>query len=239
MAPKPGEAPTPSLKVSQTAHSYGTGEMVRTPLFWVMYLMFILVAAGGLMATAQLASIAKDFGVANTPISIIGITGTTLSIALVVDNLLNGLARPFFGWVSDNIGREVTMSIVFTLGALSILGLGTLGGSPWAFVVLGGAVYFTWGEIYSLFPSMCTDAYGTRYATTNAGLLYTAKGTASLLVPLTAWLTTETGGWHAAFYIAAAMDLVAAIMALAVLRPMRAAHLSSSVAVQGRPVGAT
>jgi OFA family oxalate/formate antiporter-like MFS transporter len=199
--------------------------MLRTPLFWVLYVMFVLVAAGGLMATAQLASIAADFGVADAPVRFLFVTGTTLTVALTVDNVLNGLARPFFGWVSDRIGREVTMCIVFAAGALSILGLGYLGRSPWLFIVLGGLVYFTWGEIYSLFPATCTDCYGTKFATANAGLLYTAKGTAALSVPLANVLTDATGSWHAAFIVAAGMDAVAAAMALLLLKPMREAWL--------------
>jgi OFA family oxalate/formate antiporter-like MFS transporter len=221
-APGPGEVPAPAAgAVQQTKRQYAPSEIVRTPLFWVLYAMFVMVAAGGLMATAQLASIAADFGVDKTPVTFLWISGTTLSVALVVDNVLNGLARPFFGWVSDKIGREVTMSTVFALGALSIIGLGYLGTTPWLFIVLGGCVYFTWGEIYSLFPATCTDAYGTKYAATNSGMLYTAKGTAALLVPLANVLTTATGSWHAAFIVAAVMDLVAAVMAIAVLRRMR------------------
>jgi OFA family oxalate/formate antiporter-like MFS transporter len=236
-APRPGAVAARPLQ-SQTARDYSPGEMLRAPLFWVLYVMFVLVAAGGLMATAQLASIAADFGIAQTPVTIIGLTATTLSLALTVDNVLNGLARPFFGWISDIIGREVTMCIVFLLGALSIWGLGMLGRNPVLFVLLSGAVYFTWGEIYSLFPATCTDAYGTRYATTNAGLLYTAKGTASLLVPLANVLVSATGGWKDVFMVAAGMDVVAAILAIAVLRPMRASHhaaLSSREERAARP----
>src|ERR1700733_817055 len=147
-----------AMRLRQSARNFAPLEMMRTPLFWVLYVMFVLVAAGGLMATAQLASIAVDFGVANTPMTVLGITGTTLSIALVADNVLNGLARPFFGWVSDLIGREITMFIVFSAGAISMWALSAFGQSPLMFVVLGGAIYFTWGEIYSLFPSTCTDA---------------------------------------------------------------------------------
>ena len=180
------------------------------------------------MATAQLALIAADFGVADAPIGIFFLTGTTLTVALTVDNILNGLARPLFGWVSDQIGRELTMFVVFAVGALSILALGTWGQSPWLFIVLGGLVYFTWGEIYSLFPATCTDVYGPKYATTNAGLLYTAKGTASLFVPIANLLTSWSGSWHAVFLTAAMMDGIAAIMALAVLKPMRDAWLSRS-----------
>jgi OFA family oxalate/formate antiporter-like MFS transporter len=213
-------------------------ETLRAPLFWVMYLMFVLVAAGGLMATAQLASIAADFGVAKTPLSVLGITAATLSFALTVDNVLNGLARPFFGWVSDRIGREVTMFIVFTLGAASIWGLGSLGHSPVMFVLLSGAVYFTWGEIFSLFPATCTDAFGPRFATTNAGLLYTAKGTAALLVPM-ANILANSGGWHAVFVVASCMNLVAAVMAIAVLKPMRAAHHAAMEARHKEALGTT
>ncbi len=221
----PAAKPAPAKPLAlQTMRDHSPFEMLRTPLFWVLYVMFVLVASGGLMATAQLASIAVDFGIANKPMAVAGITATTLSIAIVVDNVLNGLARPFFGWVSDFIGREVTMCVVFLLGALSMWGLGTVGATPLMFVLFSGAVYFTWGEIYSLFPATCTDAYGTAYATTNSGLLYTAKGTAALLVPLANVLMSATGGWRDVFLVAAGMDVVAAIMAVAILLPMRARH---------------
>ena len=224
-APAPGQVPAAAGRVQQTTRQYEPQELFGTPLFWVMYVMFVMVAAGGLMATAQLASIATDFGVANQNVTLLWITGTTLTVALVIDNVLNGLARPFFGWVSDQIGREVTMCIVFTAGAASILGLGYLGTSPMMFLLLGGLVYFTWGEIYSLFPAMCTDSFGTKYAATNAGILYTAKGTAALIVPLANVLTTTTGSWHAIFVVAAVMDVIAAVMAIAVLRPLRRRHM--------------
>ena len=164
----------------QTRRSYAPMEVLRTPMFWLLYVMFTLVASGGLIVTAQFASIAADFGVAKHHISLIGIAGTVLTVALVVDNVLNGLARPFFGWISDKIGREETMFIAFVLDALAIWSLAQYGHDPVIFVICSGAIYFTWGEIYSLFPATCTDAYGRKYAATNAGMLYTAKGTASL-----------------------------------------------------------
>jgi OFA family oxalate/formate antiporter-like MFS transporter len=207
--------------------------MLRTRLFWLLYAMFVLVAAGGLMATAQLATIALDFGVAKEPLTIAGLTLTTLTLALPVDNVLNGLARPFFGWVSDRIGREETMALVFTLGAASIWSLGTFGYDPLLFVLLSGAVYFTWGEIYSLFPATCTDSFGTRYAATNAGVLYTAKGTAAILVPIANLVVDATRGWHEVFIAAGCMDLLAAILALALLRPMRLAHAERVRALEG------
>ena len=207
----------------QTLRSFRPLETLKTPLFWVLYLMFVLVAAGGLVVTAQLASMAADFGVAESSVSILGITGTVLTLALVVDNVLNGLARPFFGWVSDKIGREPTMFIAFMLAAAAIGSLALYGRNPLWFVITSGMIYFTWGEIYSLFPATCTDSYGPRYATTNAGMLYTAKGTAALLVPL-ANLLSPAGDWHAVLWMGAVANLAAAFMALLVLRPMRAAH---------------
>ena len=222
-APRTDEVPA-SARVVQSARSYTPLEMVASPIFWVMYIMFVLVGAGGLMATAQLAPMANDFAVAKVPVSLVGITLPALTFALSIDRILNGVTRPFFGWVSDNIGRENTMFIAFGLEAIGIYALSALGHDPVLFVILSGVVFFAWGEIYSLFPSTCTDVYGSQYATTNAGLLYTAKGTASLLVPLGNVLMAATGSWHAVFVIGAIMNAVAAVMALAVLKPLRTAH---------------
>jgi OFA family oxalate/formate antiporter-like MFS transporter len=232
-APREGEAPPAKLTaVRQTTRQYSPIEMVQSPIFWVMYAMFVLVGAGGLMATAQLAPIAKDFKVDTVPVSLIGITLPALIFALSLDRILNGVTRPFFGWVSDNIGRENTMFIAFGIEAIGIWMLSQFGQDPLWFVILSGLVFFAWGEIYSLFPSTCTDTYGTKYATTNAGLLYTAKGTASLLVPLGNVLASYTGNWHAVFIVAAIMNLVASLAAILVLKPMRAAH-NASVAAGG------
>jgi len=207
--------------VQQSRRDYGPREVLKTPVFWVMYLMFVLVGAGGLMATAQLAPIAKDFHVDNIPVSILGLTLPALTFALSIDRVLNGICRPFFGWVSDHIGRENTMFIAFVLEGIGIYALLLLAENPVWFVVLSGVVFFAWGEIYSLFPATCTDIYGRRFATTNYGLLYTAKGTASLLVPLASVLTAATGSWRAVFIAAALMNIVAAVMAPLVLRPLR------------------
>jgi MFS transporter, OFA family, oxalate/formate antiporter len=223
-APKPGEAPAAARKVRQGSRDYRAMEMARTPLFWILYVMFVLVAASGLVVTAQVAPIAKDYGISGLPVHFLMFTSTVLVMAGIVDNILNGLARPTFGWVSDHIGRENTMAIVFTAGACAYWALGTIGTSPWAFIVTAGLVYFTWGEIYSLFPAICTDAYGPKYATTNAGLLYTAKGTASFLVPVASWLQAYSGGWHAVFAVAAVANLAVAATALFVVKPLHAAQ---------------
>jgi MFS transporter, OFA family, oxalate/formate antiporter len=226
-------------KVLQSRREYTWQEMIKTPVFWVMYLMFVMMAAGGLMATAQLAPIAKDFKIADIPVSIMGLTLPALTFALSIDRVLNGVTRPFFGWVSDHIGRENTMFIAFGLEAIGIIALSALGQDPVWFVILTGLVFFAWGEIYSLFPSTCGDTYGSKFAATNAGLLYTAKGTASLLVPFTSVLAAS-GGWHTVFYIAAALNAIAAVMALAVLKPMRTRMMKEQggTAPAGKPVAA-
>jgi OFA family oxalate/formate antiporter-like MFS transporter len=200
-------------------------ELLRHPVFWVMYAMFVMVAAGGLMATAQLGPIARDFQIGDVPVNIMGLALPALTFALAIDRVLNGLTRPFFGWVSDRIGREQTMFIAFAIEAVGILALYEFGHNPVAFVILTGLVFFAWGEIYSLFPSTCADTFGSKYAASNAGMLYTAKGTASLLVPLSSVLTAATGNWHAVFIAASVMNAAAALMAWFMLRPMRKAHM--------------
>jgi len=217
-----------SPEILQTARQYRPLEVIREPVFWVMYVMFVLVGAGGLMATAQLALIARDFRIADVPVSLVGVALPALTFALAIDRILNGITRPFFGWVSDNIGRERTMLIAFGLEAIGIVALWQLGRDPVLFVILTGVVFFAWGEIYSLFPSTCTDTFGTQYATANAGALYTAKGTASLLVPLSSLLAAATGGWHGVFIVAAVMNAAAALMAWFVLRPLRRALFANT-----------
>jgi OFA family oxalate/formate antiporter-like MFS transporter len=180
------------------------------------------------MATAQLAPIAKDFKIMDVPVNIMGLVLPALTFALAIDRVLNGLTRPFFGWVSDKIGRELTMFIAFAIESVGILALYKFGSNPVAFVILTGLVFFAWGEIYSLFPSTCADTFGSKFAASNAGMLYTAKGTASLLVPLSSVLVAATGSWHTVFIVASVMNGVAALLAWFVLRPMRRKLMSAS-----------
>jgi MFS transporter, OFA family, oxalate/formate antiporter len=223
-APKAGQVPAAAARVSQASRDFTPAEMLKSPIFYLLYVMFVLVAASGLVVTAQVAPIARDYKVAGVHVDLFFIAGTTIVVAGIVDNVLNGLARPTFGWISDHIGRENTMAIVFTCGAAAYWGLGSIGTSPVGFVFAAGLVYFTWGEIYSLFPATCTDTYGSKYAATNAGLLYTAKGTASFLVPVASAIQASTGSWHAVFVIATIANLVVAVLALFVLKPWRLAH---------------
>jgi OFA family oxalate/formate antiporter-like MFS transporter len=201
-------------------------QMIRTPVFWVMYLMFVMMGAGGLFVSSNLKQIAVAFKVADSPVTF-GLTMKAILFALFLDKIMNGATRPFFGWVSDRIGRETTMFIAFGLEAIGIVALSQLGTDPVMFVVLSGLVFFAWGEIYSLFPSTCADTYGSKWASTNAGVLYTAKGTAALFVPL-AVLLSKWASWHTVFMVAAAMNGLAAVMALVVLKPLRQRMMAKS-----------
>ncbi|HXP31822.1 MAG TPA: oxalate/formate MFS antiporter [Stellaceae bacterium] len=225
-APAPGELPKlATVKVAQSAQSFTPQEMLQTPVFWVLYVMFVLVSASGLMATAQIALIARDFKVAD---QVLLLGGTTLTIALLVDNVANGAARPLFGWISDHIGRENTMAIAFGLGGVSYWLLGALGTAPWAFVIFAGLIFLTWGEIFSLFPSTCTDSFGPKYATTNLSFLYTAKGASAFLVPLANVIQAATGSWHMVFVVTAVMNFIVVALALLVLRPLRTRQMATS-----------
>ena len=224
-APLPGELPhTAPARVIQTTQSYSPQQILRSPVFWVLYAMFVLVSASGLMAAAQIALIARDFNVADT---VLLWGGTTLTVALLVDNVANGAARPLFGWISDHIGRENTMAIAFGLGGISYWLLGSAGTAPWAFVIFAGLIFLTWGEIFSLFPSTCTDTFGPKYATANLSLLYTAKGASAFLVPLANVIKASTGSWQMVFVATAAMNFLVVGLALFVLRPLRSRQLTA------------
>jgi OFA family oxalate/formate antiporter-like MFS transporter len=237
-SPQSGQVPAAAQRASQAGRDHTPGEMLKSPIFYLLYLMFVLVAASGLVVTAQIAPIARDYKIAGVNVDLFFIAGTTLVVAGIVDNVLNGVARPTFGWISDHIGRENTMAIVFTCGAAAYWGLGTLGTSPVGFVIAAGLVYFTWGEIYSLFPATCTDTYGSKYAATNAGLLYTAKGTAAFLVPVASALQAATGSWHAVFVAATIANLLVAALALFVLKPWRAAYNTRAESAKTAPIRA-
>jgi OFA family oxalate/formate antiporter-like MFS transporter len=227
-APEPGEVSMPAAEaVQQSRRDYALPEIIKSPPFWVMYAMFVLVGVGGLMAQAQLGPMAKDFHTDTVPVTILWVTLPALTFALALDRGMNGLTRPFFGWVSDHIGRENTMFIAFLLEALAIYGLLSFAHDPLRFVILSGVVFFAWGEIYALFPAMCADLYGKKFATANYGLLYTAKGMASLVIPVANLLPAGPGTWKLVFMIAAVLDVMAALLALAVLKPLRKRLFSS------------
>jgi OFA family oxalate/formate antiporter-like MFS transporter len=208
------------LNLPQTKVDFTPPQVLRTPIFWIMYLVFVMVASGGLMAAAQIAPIAHDFKIANEPVSLLGFQMAALTFAITLDRIFDGFGRPFFGFVSDNIGREPTMFIAFGTAAVMLLTLSVYGHIPVVFV-LATAVYFgVFGEIYSLFPATSGDTFGAKFATTNNGMLYTAKGTASLLVPI-ASIVSAKYGWQAVFVISVALNATAALMAIFIIKPLR------------------
>jgi MFS transporter, OFA family, oxalate/formate antiporter len=214
-------AGVPVRETSQTTEDFTPMQMLKTPAFYLLYVMMTMLAVGGLMATAQLGPIAKDFKVADIPVSLFGLTMAALPFALSLDRVLNGITRPFFGWVSDHIGRENTMFIAFGLEGFAIFLLISFAHIPLLFVIFSGLTFFGWGEIYSLFPATCGDLFGRKFATTNYGLLYTAKGTAALLVPIGSLIAGSTGNWYPIFMLAIALDWIGALLALFVLKPLR------------------
>ncbi|HTH95713.1 MAG TPA: oxalate/formate MFS antiporter [Rhodocyclaceae bacterium] len=204
----------------QAKRELTTGQMLKTPVFWLTYAMFVAVATGGLMATAQIGPMAKDFGVDSVMVTMFGATLPLLTMALAIDNVANGLTRPLCGFISDKIGRENTMLIVFTGEAVALVGLLHFGHEPMAFMFFAAMVFMCWGEIFSIFPAICADTFGGKYAAGNSGALYTAKGTASLIVPLASVLSAG-GNWSTVFYLAAGITLAAAISAKFILAPYR------------------
>jgi MFS transporter, OFA family, oxalate/formate antiporter len=214
--------PPPSVMTSE--RDVTPGAMIKTPVFWLMFVMMTMMSTGGLMIISQFAAFSRDFGVAN--MMVFGMAA--LPLALSVDRITNGLTRPFFGWVSDRIGRENTMAMAFLLEAVSVTAMVLLRDHPLVFVLLSGVVFFGWGEIFSLFPSTLTDTFGTKYSTTNYGILYMAQGIGSVLGgPLAALLYAQTGSWLPVFTIIITMDALTGILALAVLKPMRRRYAAS------------
>jgi oxalate/formate antiporter len=209
-------------RAQESFRSFSPSEMLRTPVFWVMFLMMTMMSTSGLMVISQMGAFTKDFGMAG--VVVFGLP--VLPLALSIDRITNGLTRPFFGWVSDRIGRERTMTMAFALeGAAMTIWLLTRQ-NPVVFVLMSGVVFFGWGEIFSLFPSTLTDTFGPRHATTNYGFLYMAQGVGSVFGgPLAAMLHERTGSWIPVFQVIIVMDFLTAVMAHVVLRPMRRAWL--------------
>jgi OFA family oxalate/formate antiporter-like MFS transporter len=222
----PASLAVAKTKVAQTAYGYTPTQVLRSPCFWVMYVMFVLIAAGGLTMAASMAPIAKDFGIEKTPVDLFGFVMPALVFALALNRIFDGVGRPFFGWVSDQIGREYTMAIAFLIGAAALFTLSQAGSNPVVFVLVTALYFGVYGEIFSLFPATQGDTFGARYAAANAGMLYTAKGAGSLLVPI-ATAIAKAEGWSTVFSIALAFNVIAAILALVVLKPMRQRHFAA------------
>lgn len=209
----------------QSKRDYTPAEMLKNPVFWLLFLMMSMMSTSGLMVVSNVGPFAKEFGVAN--VLVLGMAALPLSLTL--SRLTNGLTRPFFGWVSDHIGREGTMALAFSLECAAILVLFAFIDRPALFVVLTGLVFFGWGEIFSLFPSTLTDTFGAKFAATNYGFLYIAQGVGSILGgPAAAYLHQQTGSWTAVFIVVAILDAVTALLAVTALRGMRQKHFAKA-----------
>jgi OFA family oxalate/formate antiporter-like MFS transporter len=223
----PAQLIAAKVKPNQTAHGYTPTEVLRTPVFYVLYLMFVLVAAGGLTMAASMAPIAKDLKIEKIPVELFGFVMPALVFALSLNRIFDGVGRPFFGWLSDQIGREYTMALAFFIGAASLFTLSQSGSNPVTFVLVTALYFGVYGEIFSLFPATQGDTFGSKFAASNAGMLYTAKGAGALLVPVAAGIA-KTHGWGAVFSIAMTFNVVAGLLALFVLKPMRVRHFAKS-----------
>jgi len=203
------------------AGEFTPSETVRTKVFWLIYAVYLMIAFGGMTVTAQLGPIARDFGVDRRVVTILGFSLPLLTMTVSIDNIANGLTRPFSGYLSDRIGRENTMLLMFSAEGLAFLGMAAGGRNPLAFVIFAALIFLFWGEIFSLFPAICGDTFGVHHATANNGLLYTAKGTSALAVPLANFLVAATGSWTVVLVIMAVSSVGAGALARGVLAPMR------------------
>jgi MFS family permease len=223
-SPRAGEVPAqPSIPGAVATRDSTPREMLKTPVFWLMFVMMSMMSTGGLMVITQFTSFARSFGIdAKTTVVILGMTLAAIPAALTFDRITNGLTRPFFGWVSDHIGRENTMGIAFILEGIAIYLMLQYRTDPFMLIVLSGLVFFGWGEIFSLFPSTLTDTFGTTHATTNYGFLYMAQGVGSILgAPVAAMIFEKTGSWMPVFGLVIGMDILTGLLALFVLKSMR------------------
>ena len=223
LPPETRHAPTAAQAATQSRRSYTPTEMLQSPVFWLLFVMMTMMSTSGLMVTSNVGPFAKEFKVAD--VMVFGLMAA-LPLSLTLSRVTNGLTRPFFGWISDHIGREATMALAFALEAVAILVLFAFLDNPLLFVVLTGLVFFGWGEIFSLFPSTLTDTFGPKFAATNYGFLYIAQGIGSILGgPAAAFLKQQTGSWLTVFIIVAGLDALTALLAITVLKGMRQRHL--------------
>jgi len=232
-APREEERPPmEKIKTRQGTEDVPPQKALRSPIFWIMYLMFFLVAAGGLMSAAQLSPIAHERGIANTMVTIFGITTPAIVAALTFHSITNGVGRPLNGWFSDHIGRANMMGISFGIEAVCIAAFGFLGTTAISFIITDALVFLFWGDIFSLFAATVGDAFGRKFVTVNYGIMYTAKGVAALLVPLGNVLTRMTGSWHAVYTVGCLMNVVAALLGFFVLRPVINARLKKATELE-------
>jgi MFS transporter, OFA family, oxalate/formate antiporter len=219
--------PTAALNVPRPRKTIYQGaeltpsQTIRSGVFWLLYLIYLLIAFGGMIMTAQLGPIARDFGLENQMVMVLGVATPVLAVAVSIDNFANGITRPLSGWLSDTIGRENMMLLIFSLEAVALMGMAVFGRNPHGFLLFAALIFLFWGEIFVVFPALSGDSFGIQYAAANNGLLYTAKGTAALAVPLANLMMVATGTWSSVLLMASACSLASGLLAKFVLVPMR------------------
>ncbi len=210
-----------AARVGFRGADFAPSETLRTGTFWLIYLVYVLIASGGMVITAQLGPIAHDFGVENQLVRFLGYSIPVLTLAVTVDNFANGITRPLCGLISDRIGRENAMLLIFSAESLAFVGMAIFGHTPLLFVLFAALIFLFWGEVFSIFPAICGDTFGVKHATANNGLLYTAKGTSALVVPLANVLAMATGTWMSVLLVAAVFSMLSGLLAKFLLAPMR------------------
>jgi len=211
--------------VTQSQVNFTWTQTIARPEFYLLYTMFFFACAGGLIATGNLSQIAKSLHVSDARIWGLAIVPLTATLT----SLCNAVSRILWGLVSDRIGRERTMFLTFGVEAILIFLITRIAGKPIAFVALFSFVFLFWGEIYSLFSATTGDVFGPKNASANYGMVYTAKGLASIFAGFgAAALAAYLGGSFAvAFYISAALCAIAALFSLFVLRPLLRSRIAN------------
>ena len=226
--PKAHRLTIPLASGSHTLRDFTLFEALKTGPFWMMYVIFTAAAGGGLIAMAQIAPIANNFGLASTPVAFLGTTLPLLTLTMSIDNLASGLTRPLTGFISDRIGRENLMLIVFIGEGIALLGLVTFGHSPIAFLIFAPAIFLFWGEIYAISAALAGDTFGSKHVTATSGALFSSKGIAALCVPLGSLVAAVSGSWTVVFAMCAAVSIATALLSKLVLAPMRAKFIERS-----------
>ena len=224
---------TPAQVSSRTVIRQGADhsllETFRSGVFWLIYLIYLLIAVGGMVITAQLGPIARDFGLEATTVTLFGFAAPLAGWAVSIDNFANGITRPISGFLSDVIGRENAMLLMFSLEAIALFGFAIFGRHPHAFLIFAALIFLFWGEIFVLFPAISGDCFGSRNAAANNGLLYTAKGTSAIAVPLANMFVPAHGTWATLLIATALSSACAGLLAKFVLGPMRARMLEQII----------
>lgn len=232
MMPAPASLQATRVNEEQSRRDYTPAEVLRSPVFYMLYLLYMLVAVGGLTLAASVAPIAYQLRIADKPVNLLTGSVPALLVALPLSRVCDGASRPLFGWISDRIGRELTMAFAFMVGGMALLMLDSYGTDPESFILLTAVYFGVYGDIFSLFPATAADTFGARFATANIGMLYTAKGAGSLLVPV-ATSIAHTHGWGTVFIVAMCFNLTAALLAAFALGPLRERHLAEAARTAG------